>query len=91
MGQAMSRKSAGAGDEQARYHTASVHQVLPTAMHGGLVCLCGAELPKHRDATEHIIDAYNDARGMEHEHEWYTFKDLRGTHTKCLDCGERRP
>ena len=57
----LNRTIAGS-DEQARFQTASVHQVLPSSMHGGLVCLCGAELPKHRDATEHIIDAYNAAR-----------------------------
>jgi hypothetical protein len=44
----------------ARFQTASIHQVLPSSM-GGLVCLCGVDLPKHRDATEHIIDAYDAA------------------------------
>jgi hypothetical protein len=47
--------------EQARFQTASIHQVLPSS-YGGLVCLCGKELPKHRDATEHIIDAYDKER-----------------------------
>jgi len=60
-GESMNRTVNGS-DDQARFQTASVHQVLPSSMHGGLVCLCGKELPKHRDATEHIIDAYDKAR-----------------------------
>lgn len=57
----MNSTAAGSSDRRAdaRFLVAGIHQA-QTRAGGGFECLCGAVLGKHRDVTEHIIDAYQN-------------------------------